>query len=75
MEIIRQLLVLLVTISFSGFLLWHVAYGIKNGKIHHTDSTQIYSRKDNPLKFWALVILFMFFASASLWLDYRSLLN
>ena len=66
MEILRQIIILLITVSASGFLLWHVVTGIKYGKIHYTRFNRICDRKEQPLFFWFLVILFLFFATVML---------
>jgi len=73
MEIIRQIVILLISFGFAGYLLSHVFYGIKNGQIHHSDSTKVCKKEEKPFMFWAIVTLFLLFSFISLWFGYRSL--
>lgn len=56
--LIRLLLVTLLTGALLGWLgriLWQ---GLRTGKMRHTDSRRYCSRQQNPLGYWALVLLF-----------------
>jgi len=58
MEIFR----LVVGTAILGWLFWilgkTVIQGIMTGSIRHTDASRLCRRKNNPVGFWALVILF-----------------
>ena len=61
MEIVKQIIIMIITISIASLLLWTVFDGIKHGKIHHTDSIETCSREKKPLMFWSLVIYLHYF--------------
>jgi hypothetical protein len=46
-----------------------VIAGIRTGAIHHTNTTKVCKRAQNPIGFWALVILFtgFIFVFVTLW--------
>ena len=50
---------------FYGALILYLARemlnALRTGKIRHTDTTSVYSRRRNPGKFWAMWLLFGFF--------------
>jgi hypothetical protein len=48
-----------------SFLLISFAGGIRSGRIHCADPSSVYSRKREPVKFWAIVLLYLFFAVLS----------
>ncbi len=62
-----------MSFGIAGYLLWHVIHGIRDGKIHHSDSVQVCSRDKKPVMFWFLVTLFTLFSLMMLWAGYRSL--
>jgi hypothetical protein len=63
MQILRAIVVTVIAGWFSWFLGKTVIEGIRTGAIRHTNSTQICRRKDNPIGFWSLVILFSGFVA------------
>ena len=51
---------LLLTLLFGSLLCWlgHILWlGLRSGKIRHSDSHRYCSRRQNPLGYWALVLL------------------
>ena len=58
MLLIRLLMLTLLfgtPVYWLGRILWQ---GLRTGKIRHTDSRRYCSRQQNPLGYWALVLLF-----------------
>ncbi len=43
------------------FLLVAFAAGIKTGRVHCGDPTSVYLRKENPRKFWMLILSLLIF--------------
>jgi hypothetical protein len=54
-------------------MLWHIINGIQSGNVHHTDSKQVCNKKEEPLMFWFLIILFTLLFGTSLYFGYKSL--
>jgi len=61
MEILRILIILILTLFVSIPLGKNLITALKTGTIRHTDTTSKYSKDENPVKFWSLVILFFSF--------------
>jgi len=61
MEILRILIILILTLLVSIPLGKNILTALKTGTIRHTDTTSKYSKDENPVKFWSLVILFFSF--------------
>lgn len=69
MHMLRLVLVSLVCGGLILLLGWMVLRGLRSGRIAHSDSTSWVARRDNPLRFWVLVILFsaLMLVSAGVW--------
>ena len=57
MEILRILIMLILTLFVSIPMGKNVITALKTGTIQHTDTTSKCSKDKNPIKFWSLVIL------------------
>jgi len=70
-EILRMLIATLILGGLSWFLGRTVIKGIRTGAIHHTDSARVCKRRQNPVGFWALVLLFSGFilVFVTLWVN------
>lgn len=62
---------IIVVSGIAGWLCWYlgqvVVKGVRTGAIHHTNSTKVCRKKDNPAGFWALVILFSSLIALFVW--------
>ena len=75
METIKIIAILLLTIPFSGFMLWHILTGVKKGSVRHTDTQKTCNKKEKPLKFWFIIFVYTLFLTALLQGAYKALLQ
>ena len=65
---------LVVTSVVCGGLLWlpgrTLLLGLRTGRMHHSDTTQIADRRTSPLAYWFVTVVFvsLFVVIAAVWL-------
>jgi len=60
-------LVFLYTAIFGGWLFSQIINGIRTGHIRHSDSRSTFSRRQQPVRFFLVVFLFVAFAGMHLY--------
>ena len=69
------LIAFLAYLAYVVYLAKFIIHGLRTGKIAHTDSRQFADRREQPIFFWFLILLFAAFMVAPVVLLYISLVR